>query len=330
MEGPICSSELTPEEERRVISDISLDAEYQSKEGDIFCLISHRWWQSWLEYVNQDQASTTSDVSSLYDSEYHESAGARTSKRPSVIDNSNLIYDGISEDSNLGLELHDALVEGRDYIWLPQEVWKQLLAWYGGGPTLEKIDHFWDTVGELHRRTCEIFDLNLEQVCIWDYYGHQKHVLMNDMDETLEDANIQMDHDGQYKSTLVCPVCGKVSVMFDTFMYLSLPLPFTATRTMTATVFSCDGSALPVPWTVNVPKQGHSRDLIQAISGACSLKSSEKLLLAEIRSHLIHRFLELIHRRGEQALLWIGNLIVHRLSHQSHAMMSSCEVMYNQ
>ncbi|KAI9242543.1 MAG: hypothetical protein BYD32DRAFT_477586, partial [Podila humilis] len=30
---------------------------------------------------------------------------------------------------------------------------------------------------------------------------------------------------GQYKSTLVCPECKKVSVTFDPFMYLSLPLP---------------------------------------------------------------------------------------------------------
>ncbi|KAL4225919.1 Ubiquitin carboxyl-terminal hydrolase 19 [Mactra antiquata] len=30
---------------------------------------------------------------------------------------------------------------------------------------------------------------------------------------------------GQYKSKLVCPVCGKVSITFDPFVYLSLPLP---------------------------------------------------------------------------------------------------------
>ncbi|KAF8323520.1 uncharacterized protein EI90DRAFT_3076907 [Cantharellus anzutake] len=30
---------------------------------------------------------------------------------------------------------------------------------------------------------------------------------------------------GQYKSTLVCPVCSKVSITFDPFMYLTLPLP---------------------------------------------------------------------------------------------------------
>ncbi|XP_077226795.1 ubiquitin-specific protease 5 isoform X2 [Tasmannia lanceolata] len=97
---------------------------------------------------------------------------------------------------------------------------------------------------------------------------------------------------GQYKSTLVCPVCGKVSVTFDPFMYLSLPLQSATTRTMTVMVFNSDGSALPTPCTVTIPKQGRCKDLIQALSSACSLKNGEKLLLAEIRGHLIHRFLE--------------------------------------
>lgn len=89
---------------------------------------------------------------------------------------------------------------------------------------------------------------------------------------------------GQYKSTLVCPVCNKVSVTFDPFMYLSLPLQSTTTRTMTATLFTSDGSKLPSTLTVTVPKQGRCRDLIQALNSACLLKHSEKLLLAEVCS----------------------------------------------
>lgn len=91
------------------------------------------------------------------------------------------------------------------------------------------------------------------------------------------------DLQGQYKSTLVCPACDKMSITFDPFMYLSLPLQSTSTRTMTVTVFTCDGSALPAACTVNVPKQGRCRDLIQALSNSCSLKHNEKLLLAEVR-----------------------------------------------
>lgn len=88
---------------------------------------------------------------------------------------------------------------------------------------------------------------------------------------------------GQYKSTLVCPVCSKISVTFDPFMYLSLPLQSTATRPLTVTIFSSDGSLLPNVCTVTIPKQGRCRDLIQALGAACSLKPNEKLLLAEVR-----------------------------------------------
>ncbi|XP_050898059.1 ubiquitin carboxyl-terminal hydrolase 9 [Lathyrus oleraceus] len=96
----------------------------------------------------------------------------------------------------------------------------------------------------------------------------------------------------QYKSTLVCPECGKISITFDPFMYLSLPLPSTVTRAMTITVFYCDGSGLPMPYTVNVLKHGCCRDLCQALGTACCLKSDEMLLLAEVYENKIYRYLE--------------------------------------
>ncbi|KAM6547259.1 hypothetical protein CsatB_018935 [Cannabis sativa] len=561
------STDMTPEEERVFIRDIAFTAEANSKEGDTFYLITQRWWQHWIEYVNQDQPNNPNDASSL--SEHCDLVGSSTLKKPAGIDNSDLISEVTLEDSSAGIDVHDTLLEGRDYVLLPQEVWNQLYTWYGGGPTLARkvissglsqtelaVEVYplrlqllmmpkgdcstiriskKESIGELHRRACEIFDLNIEQVCIWDYYGRRKHALMNDMEKTLDDANIQMDQDilvevlnhvnttvsgscmssiqnngslekeatsilvepsksslsiagglsaskgasrsyntehaqsqnvtlaresdnaygisgvstrgspggliglqnlgntcfmnsaiqclvhtpefakyfredyhqeinwqnplgmvgelalafgellrklwapgrmpvaprpfktklarfapqfsgynqhdsqellaflldglhedlnrvkhkpyirsrdadgrpdeqvadeywanhiarndsiivdvcqGQYKSTLVCPVCNKVSVTFDPFMYLSLPLQSTITRTMTVTVFTCDGSALPTSCTVTVPKQGRCRDLVQALSNACFLKPSEKLLLVEVRSHIIQRFLE--------------------------------------
>ncbi|XP_057721230.1 ubiquitin carboxyl-terminal hydrolase 5 isoform X2 [Arachis stenosperma] len=553
--------ELSPDEERIMIRDIALSSQSNSKEGDTFFLITQRWWQHWIEYVNQDQSNNSYDGSSFL--EYGDLPNSSALKRPAVIDNSDLIDDSVSEDSSTGIDIHDTLLEGRDYVLLPQEVWNQLYAWYGGGPTLPRkvisaglsqtelaVEVYplrlqllmlprndrtsiriskKETIGQLHRKACEIFDLPLDQVCIWDYYARRKNALMNDMDKTLDDANIQMDQDilvevinntndtssahengsaqreansvlvepsnsnlsiagglsasrvpsrsynadlsssqnlnppardaenpygsgvttrgsvsgltgllnlgntcfmnsaiqclvhtpefaryfredyhqeinwqnplgmvgelalafgellrklwapgrtpiaprpfkaklarfapqfsghnqhdsqellaflldglhedlnrvkhkpyiksrdadgrpdeevadeywanhiarndsiivdvcqGQYKSTLVCPVCNKVSVTFDPFMYLSLPLQSTSSRTMTVTVFTCDGTALPSPCTVTVPKQGRCKDLIQALSNACSLKHNERLLLVEVRNHLIHRFLE--------------------------------------
>ncbi|XP_052211604.1 ubiquitin carboxyl-terminal hydrolase 9-like [Diospyros lotus] len=97
---------------------------------------------------------------------------------------------------------------------------------------------------------------------------------------------------GQYKSTLVCPVCSKISITFDPFMYLSLPLPSMATRTMTVTVFYGDGTCLPMPYTVTVLKHGCCRDLSQALVTACCLRNEETLLLAEVYEHQIYRYLD--------------------------------------
>ncbi|XVF07501.1 hypothetical protein REPUB_Repub06bG0144400 [Reevesia pubescens] len=97
---------------------------------------------------------------------------------------------------------------------------------------------------------------------------------------------------GQYRSTLVCPACKKVSVTFDPFMYLTLPLPSTTMRTMTLTVFSTNGIMLPTPFTVTVPKCGRLKDLIDTLSVACSLRNDETLLVAEIYKNQIFRLLD--------------------------------------
>ncbi|XP_024985161.1 ubiquitin carboxyl-terminal hydrolase 8-like isoform X2 [Cynara cardunculus var. scolymus] len=97
---------------------------------------------------------------------------------------------------------------------------------------------------------------------------------------------------GQYRSTLICPLCKKHSVTFDPFIYLSLPLPSTTMRTMTLTVLSTDGTTLPISVIVTVPKCGKFTDLIQALSIACSLREDETLLVAEIYNHRVLHFLD--------------------------------------
>lgn len=51
---------------------------------------------------------------------------------------------------------------------------------------------------------------------------------------------------GLFKSTLVCPKCNKVSVTFDPFCYLSVPLPVSKERVMEVFFVSLDPHAKPV------------------------------------------------------------------------------------
>ncbi|CAM8924861.1 unnamed protein product [Rhodiola kirilowii] len=223
----VISTNPSPEEERVAIRDIVTAAEGDTKEGDTFYLITHRWWQSWLEYVNQEHPVIKSN--GLLTDEGHDLSSSSELRRPSSIDNSDLILDSALEDSTTELELRNSLVEGRDYILLPHGLWNQLYLWYGGGPVVARkvinsglsqtelsVEVYplhlqllvmprgdqstiriskKETIGELHRRACEIFDLNPDQVWIWDYYGHKKHALLNDMGKTLDNANIQTDQE---------------------------------------------------------------------------------------------------------------------------------------
>lgn len=97
---------------------------------------------------------------------------------------------------------------------------------------------------------------------------------------------------GQFRSTLVCPLCKKLSITFDPFMYLSLPLPSTTMRTMTLTLLSTDGTTLPIPVNVTVPKYGSLKDIVQAVSTSRSLGEDETLLVAEIFNNRFLRFLD--------------------------------------
>ncbi|RVW72682.1 Ubiquitin carboxyl-terminal hydrolase 8 [Vitis vinifera] len=87
-------------------------------------------------------------------------------------------------------------------------------------------------------------------------------------------------------------------------------------RTMTVTVLSTDGTTLPYPCTVTVPKCGRLKDLIQALSIACSLRNDERLLVAEIYNNCIIRYLE--EPSDSLALIRDGDrLVAYRLSEDS-------------
>ncbi|KAL5999269.1 hypothetical protein ACLOJK_040719 [Asimina triloba] len=128
-----------------------------------------------------------------------------------------------------------------------------------------------------------------------DADGRPDNVVSNEywMNHLARNDSIIVDlFQGQYRSMVSCPSCSKISVTFDPFMYLSLPLPSTTMRTMTVTVISTDGNSQPSPYIITVPKNGMFNDLIQALSTACCLRNNESLEVAEVYANRIIRFLE--------------------------------------
>uniref|UniRef100_A0AAQ5Z7L1 Ubiquitin carboxyl-terminal hydrolase n=1 Tax=Amphiprion ocellaris TaxID=80972 RepID=A0AAQ5Z7L1_AMPOC len=99
---------------------------------------------------------------------------------------------------------------------------------------------------------------------------------------------------GLFKSTLVCPECSKVSVTFDPFCYLTLPLPMKKDRTMEVFLVRSDPQSRPTQYRVVVPKLGTVTDLCSALSKLCGFPP-ENMVVADVYNHRFHK----IYRRDD-------------------------------
>ncbi|XP_061778663.1 ubiquitin carboxyl-terminal hydrolase 4 isoform X2 [Nerophis ophidion] len=99
---------------------------------------------------------------------------------------------------------------------------------------------------------------------------------------------------GLFKSTLVCPDCSKVSVTFDPFCYLTLPLPMKKDRTMEVFLVRSDPQSRPTQYRVIVPKLGTVMDLCSALSRLCGFPL-ENMVVADVYNHRFHK----IYRRDD-------------------------------
>uniref|UniRef100_A0A8B9LEG6 Ubiquitin carboxyl-terminal hydrolase n=1 Tax=Astyanax mexicanus TaxID=7994 RepID=A0A8B9LEG6_ASTMX len=93
---------------------------------------------------------------------------------------------------------------------------------------------------------------------------------------------------GLFKSTLVCPECQKVSVTFDPFCYLSVPLPISKERVMEVFFVSLDPLSKPVQHRVVVPKAGKVIDLCTALSQATNIPASQ-MVVADVFNHRFYK-----------------------------------------
>ncbi|KAH1075257.1 hypothetical protein J1N35_027585 [Gossypium stocksii] len=562
MENGASCLPCTPEEEKKIVTDLRNESERNLKEGNLYFVISSSWFRKWERYVGIDGDENLIGNQSS-DSRHINGTSSVVAQRPGPIDNSDIIENGSDSDGKGNdIQLRRMLMEGQDYVLVPQGVWEKLRGWYKGGPELprkmilqgvyhkkfdvevyplclklidsrdESQSTIWlsrkASLTELFQKVCALKGIEQDKARIWDYFNKRKYAQLSVSNKTLEESNLQMDQDillelvdghqsskigmdstgndlalvslepsrspltiaggptlsnghsgyrsnlypgsslgsgltdmddgfdacnsarkgekgglaglqnlgntcfmnsalqclvhtpplveyflkdyraeintdnplgmhgelalafgdllrklwssgrtaiaprvfkgklarfapqfsgynqhdsqellaflldglhedlnrvkqkpyiemkdsdgrpdeevaaecwknhkarndsvivdvcqGQYKSTLVCPVCSKISITFDPFMYLSLPLPSTITRIMTVTVFYGDGSRLPMPFTVSVLKNGFCKDLLLALGTACGLKSDESLMLAEVYENKIYRYLEM-------------------------------------
>jgi ubiquitin carboxyl-terminal hydrolase 4/11/15 len=84
---------------------------------------------------------------------------------------------------------------------------------------------------------------------------------------------------GQFKSTVICPKCSYVSITFDPFMYLSLPLPVSTDFSLPI-LFVFQGDKPPMPMTLKMQNNsnfGNVKDEIHRLVGI----SSEKVTKSE-------------------------------------------------
>ncbi|GAB6033494.1 Ubiquitin carboxyl-terminal hydrolase 15 [Chamberlinius hualienensis] len=93
---------------------------------------------------------------------------------------------------------------------------------------------------------------------------------------------------GLLKSTLVCPDCHKVSVTFDPFGYLSLPLPVKKERQIDVFFVSADCNAATMQYKLTVPKIGSVADLCEALRGHTDVPVNQ-MFVTDVYDHKIHK-----------------------------------------
>ncbi|KAM6048514.1 ubiquitin carboxyl-terminal hydrolase 32 isoform 3-T3 [Theristicus caerulescens] len=93
---------------------------------------------------------------------------------------------------------------------------------------------------------------------------------------------------GQLKSQVKCKTCGHISVRFDPFNFLSLPLPMDSYMHLEITVIKLDGTT-PFRYGLRLNMDEKYTGLKKQLSELCGLKP-EQILLAEVHSSNIKNF----------------------------------------
>ncbi|XP_025107541.1 ubiquitin carboxyl-terminal hydrolase 19-like [Pomacea canaliculata] len=94
---------------------------------------------------------------------------------------------------------------------------------------------------------------------------------------------------GQYKSKLVCPVCNKVSITFDPFLYLSVPLPKNK-KTISVIFMWRDPHRKPVKFLVQLVKDSSAGHLKEILSRKTGVHPTDMRVFEVCRSLIVKHF----------------------------------------
>ncbi|KAI9916749.1 hypothetical protein PsorP6_016774 [Peronosclerospora sorghi] len=124
----------------------------------------------------------------------------------------------------------------------------------------------------------------------------ERHLLRND--------SIFVDHiQGQFKSTVVCPVCNKISITFDPFNCIQLELPQQHNRQFEIIFVPCESGKPMTRYLVEVSKKGSVLTLKRALAKLCRVNVNPSALLAvdiyQSRTYRIIGDTERLHRLRE-------------------------------
>merc|ERR1719424_418739 len=100
------------------------------------------------------------------------------------------------------------------------------------------------------------------------------------------DSQVADLFEGLFRSTIVCPVTGHVSVTFDPFMSVSVPIALPNCRNLRVTLRRIDGSLTTVP--LELPIAGTAADLARGAAAASGLSCS-RLATVEIYDGKVHK-----------------------------------------
>ncbi|XP_030848149.1 ubiquitin carboxyl-terminal hydrolase 32 isoform X3 [Strongylocentrotus purpuratus] len=93
---------------------------------------------------------------------------------------------------------------------------------------------------------------------------------------------------GQLKSQVRCKTCGHISVRFDPFTFLSLPLPMESSMHVEIVVVRLDGS-VPVKYGLRLNTDDKYKSLKKQLADLCDM-GSDQLVLAEIGGAMVRSF----------------------------------------